>query len=398
VIVQDNLTESRAQVNRALDLNSNVVGWIKVWTWFVGALLGVSGYLFFKDKKLSELIRKAKENVKSISQMRDEARQKMDEFRLSFPTLKIDKDWDAEDHPSNEKIREVLMQFIVFETFGGKLSAGDLINRAKAYYFLGEYQSALDIVEQALKLDFNNAASWTMKGIMLFKFNHFDKALTSFEQALKLNSDDVTIWNNKGATLERLNRLDEALSTFEHTLKLKPDYAEALHNKGIALGKLGRHSEALTSFEQAIIFRPNYAEAMRNKGVVLGIMNRYEEALTALEQAISYKPDFHEAWSDMGVVLAELNRYDEALVAYEYALRVKYSFADAWFNMACLYSLRKDKSNALPVLKKAILHNPECRAKARIDKDFEWLWNDLDFIAIVGKDNGGNDGGEKAAS
>lgn len=56
----------------------------------------------------------------------------------------------------------------------------------------------------------------------------------------------------------------------------------------------------------------------------------------------------------------------------------------AIYDLGCLYSVQKNKSEALAYLHKAIVLNPdEWKIKIKTDTFFEWLWEDVDFLALV---------------
>ena len=73
----------------------------------------------------------------------------------------------------------------------------------------------------------------------------FDGALNIAEQVIKLNLDNAEAWLWKGTALVSLKRYAEALKAFKKSIELDPDDAEAWLGKGIALVRLERNAQAL---------------------------------------------------------------------------------------------------------------------------------------------------------
>ncbi len=189
----------------------------------------------------------------------------------------------------------------------------------------------------------------------------------------------------RGATFYYSGEYDRALSIFEAAIKIKPDAHVAWFSKGNTLSDLGRHEEALEAFDKAIAIKPDDHEAWYNKGVALADLGRHDEALEAYNKAIEIKPDLNEAWNNKGTTLYYLGRYEEALKAYDKAIEIKPDDQDAWYNLACLYSLKKEKGNALKYLRKAIENGYNNLSHIRKDKDLDFLRNEEEFKKIISK-------------
>jgi predicted O-linked N-acetylglucosamine transferase (SPINDLY family) len=152
-------------------------------------------------------------------------------------------------------------------------------------------------------------------------------AVELFDQALKINPNHAISLNNYGASLGRLKRYEDALDSFDRALAIKPDYTEALNNRGMVLHDLKRHEEALGSFDRALMINRNYAEALSNRGNALLALKRHEEALDSYKRALMVKPDYVEASINLGNAFSELKRYEEAVGSYGCALAIQPDYA-----------------------------------------------------------------------
>jgi tetratricopeptide (TPR) repeat protein len=112
-------------------------------------------------------------------------------------------------------------------------------------------------------------------------------------------------------------------------------------------------------------------------------LKNYEQAIESYKKAIGIKPDYHEAWNNLGIVYADLKNYEQAMETFQKAIEIKPDKEEAYFNIACTYSLEKNKEKALEYLQQAITLNPKYKEDAPKEKDFEWLWGDKDFLALI---------------
>jgi tetratricopeptide (TPR) repeat protein len=173
-------------------------------------------------------------------------------------------------------------------------------------------------------------------------------AVELFEQALKINPDHASSLNNRGNALLDLKRHKEALESYDRALEIEPDYAEALYNRGNALLDLKRHEEALQSYDRALKINPDYAEALYNRGSALRDLERHEEALESYDRALKIKPDYAEALCNRGNALLDLGRHEEALQSYERALEIEPDYAEVHLNRALVWLLLGDFQRGWP--------------------------------------------------
>ena len=144
-----------------------------------------------------------------------------------------------------------------------------------------------------------------------YNTNYYQDILISLEEAIRLNPNNAIAHINKGWVLDNLKRYQEALIAYQEAIRLNPNNAIAHANKGHALCGLKHYEEALTSLEEAIRLNPNNAIAHVNKGHALCELKRYEEALISLEEAIRLDPHDTVAHSNKSYILKQLGREKE---------------------------------------------------------------------------------------
>ena len=101
------------------------------------------------------------------------------------------------------------------------------------------------------------------KGVALAEKGRWNEALDLFNQALRLDSSLAGAWNNRGTCLFHLGRLAEACRSYEIALELDPRNALLHKNYGSVLLALGRYDEAVKAFEEALRLEPRLEAARK---------------------------------------------------------------------------------------------------------------------------------------
>jgi len=96
-----------------------------------------------------------------------------------------------------------------------------------------------------------DAASLFTRADTLGEQGNYEQALTVYEQGLRLDQNSIEGLNGKGATLRALGRDEEALAAFTRATEIDPASAPSWMNRGDALERLGRTTEADAAYKKA---------------------------------------------------------------------------------------------------------------------------------------------------
>lgn len=174
------------------------------------------------------------------------------------------------------------------------------------------YQSAADLIEQALAVEPDNAAANCSLGNCLRGLGMHQAALTRYDRALALRPDDADAWNNRGATLRDLKALTQALDSFDRALAINPNHVVALDNRGTVLGDLKRPFDALACHDRALSINAGYVLGHCNRGTLLRLLGRYDEALASFTRGLALDPNHLPSLLNRGMLLIHLARTEDA--------------------------------------------------------------------------------------
>ena len=91
------------------------------------------------------------------------------------------------------------------------------------------------LIDEAIKLDPNDADAWYNKGIALDNQGKYNEAIEAYDEAIRLDPKHAEAWNNKGNALYSQSKYNESIEAYDEAIKLDPKLAAAWNNKGNAL-------------------------------------------------------------------------------------------------------------------------------------------------------------------
>lgn len=230
----------------------------------------------------------------------------------------------------------------------------------------GNYLLAVQMFNEALKIDPKFIFAWFNNGKSLTHLGQIDDALKCYDQAIDLNNSFKEAWYNKGYVYNLTNNNKKALECYNKALYIDPEFNIALvqkiitllnlkefklvseeadkyiekdyHNyviwydKGVALNYLGKYQEAMTCFDTAIELKADYVEALAAKGYLHGTMKEYVKELEAYDKVLEFDPTHLETWINKSNVLNRLAKYVESLKCNDIAVSISPDHKQIWEN------------------------------------------------------------------
>jgi tetratricopeptide (TPR) repeat protein len=90
----------------------------------------------------------------------------------------------------------------------------------------------------------NRGRAWSDKG-------RYDRAIQDLDNAVRLDSNNADAFNYRGVAWIAQGQYDHAIQDFDVAIRLDPNYAIAIYNRGLALQTLGRTEAAARDFATA---------------------------------------------------------------------------------------------------------------------------------------------------
>ncbi len=194
--------------------------------------------------------------------------------------------------------------------------------KADILFRMRNYDSALKVIEEALKID-NQEKIFEMKARILIKLTLFDESIKLYK--LNLISKQFLFKQLKFEyqSLISSNEYERALVLINNALKLDPDNKNTLLFKSKALAYLNNNNDATKIVNELLRHKSTYKTiSYFEYAEVLFLLKRYKEALAFSREVLAHEKYYINDYGPYiyqthALILKELHLYEEALIAIE---------------------------------------------------------------------------------
>ncbi|GEM_PF-3472455 len=262
---------------------------------------------------------------------------------------------------------------------------------AQAYYNIGEYEKALQVIDTVLSTTPNHLPTLILQKDTYMKMGRWEMAIKSGEKILEVNPKDSETYADIARAYMAMEKYESALFYIKKATeisskniefwKIQKDIAKHLNKPAevvnaclgitsivedfdtlIDLAKayytLGRFGEAKKVMESALRIEDR-ADAWNLYGMINYKLKDFEEAKQAFEKATEKEPGVKKYWSNLGWILEKLEKYQEALEAFNRALEIDEGDPRVWFERGVCLEKMNEWEEALTSFRKAVEINPK---------------------------------------
>jgi hypothetical protein len=139
------------------------------------------------------------------------------------------------------------------------------------------FNSALNLSNELLKLNQDNPFLLNINGIINLSLENWQDSLLAFKKTLKQDNKFVEAYNNLGVTYSHLGKNDKAIKNYKKALELNKDYASAYNNLATQYDDFGEYPIAIKNYSKALKCNPEHLNAQNN---LIRILNFYKTDLS----------------------------------------------------------------------------------------------------------------------
>ena len=276
--------------------------------------------------------------------------------------------------------------------------AYDYFLRARNYRRMGNLDFAMQMYENAIRLDPNFAQAYAgiahVCGLLIEVQGSDPKSIETgmiaADRAFKLQPDLPDAIAARARMYYAQKQYDEAIRWGRKAIELKPDCEGAYGALGRALHESDRFKEAAELVDRTVagngddynVYIP-YQLALQKLGDKAGAAKLQDRFITVLERQLETVPEDARAHVLLATAYASLGRAKEAVAEVEKAVAMRANDPLTLYNAACAYGNLNMKAEALATFKKAAdagYYNPEWAAR---DHDIACLHDDPEFQALI---------------
>ena len=174
----------------------------------------------------------------------------------------------------------------------------------------------------------NDPNFYRERGIAAYRSGDFLGAISNLDEAIRLNPDDAQSRNIRGNVWDELGVFERALADYNDAIRIDPNNPAVFHDRAILWQRKGMLDKALLDLDRAIRFSFSDAILYCDRGLVWYQKGRHERAVADFNQAIKLDSNFAAAYVDRGLILHN-NREFNVAFADSKTIRVDPSIFDA---------------------------------------------------------------------
>ena len=227
-----------------------------------------------------------------------------------------------------------------------------------AYSVERDRQKAVDLWQEAIKLDPRNVDAYIFWGWVLVRDHDYDAAIAKFKSAIEVNPRSYKSHVDLGNTLFIKGDTRDAKREFEKAVELEPRIAGNHINLGAILNYEHDYPAAIAQFRKAIALDPNYLPAYLDLGNAFQAEHHPDDAITQYQKAATLDPKLVANYLNWGNALVDKRDFDGAIAKYQKAVALDPNFAPAYNGWGNGLYLKHDLDGAIAMYSKAIHLDP----------------------------------------
>lgn len=241
-----------------------------------------------------------------------------------------------------------------------------LVNKAKKYIELNDYENAKKVLQSALDISDQDARVYKYLAIISERERQFPLAVEYLEKFIKLNKNDKDVWYRYGMNLLYSNNFDKAIEAFETANKLNPNNTDIYTGWGMTYMRMKKYALAKDKFNIAAQISKYNFTAILLSAVMEIRCGDYQIAEDKLRFLTKVAPNENSNYEYAHLKLLQ-NKYEEAIEYAQKALKINPKMLPAYFVLSEIYSINKEYEKTLITFYQAIKEGLDCSIL-----HFEW--------------------------
>lgn len=225
-------------------------------------------------------------------------------------------------------------------------TAEDYYLLAGADYLLRRYEPAAKSAATAVNMDSSQPRYLLLEARIDQHLGRHDSALSLLENAIKLAPKWAEPYYSAGVSFYCEKRYTEAQKYLQESLELQPDSSRAFFLYAVSLVSEGKEQAGETYLRKAVAINPGNAHFRYYLGEILIRQNRLPDAEAVASQAVQVDPNYAPLHYQLGKVLLRRNHPDGAARETEKAISLDPNLAEAYYQLMQAYNRLGEKEKS----------------------------------------------------
>lgn len=177
-----------------------------------------------------------------------------------------------------------------------------LLDIAMEYQYKGDYRSAIDVLEESIKVNPQNEVALYELAFCYDFIGEFDKAIQCYQTFIDENPYSFTAWYNLGNIYSKVEDWENALEAYEYSNAINEDFSPVFFNMGNAYLSLDEYAKAEECFLKCVALEGDDSYVYCYLGECLEQQDRLSEAREYYNKSLAIDPEMADAWLGLGIV------------------------------------------------------------------------------------------------
>lgn len=296
-------------------------------------------------------------------------------------------DWDRKAHYLAVVSKEPAFTMLVAKL---KIQSAKAPNEATWPYIIAtmyeqakDYHKAIDYYAAANKIDASENIYQKISDCQ-YQLGDYEKALDNINQALNMDSTNLNFLIKKADIYYESGMGQAAITEWDKVLAIQPEYGYGYYRRGWYKELTGNFEGGLEDLSMAIVLEPKESYYYGTRGDLYMRLGKRELAESDFKKVIELE-DTPERYECVHYAYQGLGQYEKAKQVMDVIIAKDTTSKENYYDAACLYSRMQDKDSALRYLEKALKLGYNRFAHMERDFDLDFLRNSEEFKALINK-------------
>ena len=202
---------------------------------------------------------------------------------------------------------------------------------AECSYKLGEFDLALQYLENAEKYEKNNLAIQNLKGMVYVSLGQIDDGRAIFNNILKKYPNDIDAHFGLAEIELYEGRFSGAQNQYMEALKRQNTNRKALLSLALVYAERGQAESAENYLRQALSYYSGEPEVHYLASIIYSMKGDYVTAEKQARIAVEVNSDYDKAYDMLSTILYKQSKYKEVIDISDYLISRNRKNTNAWF-------------------------------------------------------------------
>lgn len=242
------------------------------------------------------------------------------------------------------------------------------------------YVKAIEFYHESMGIEPSDVVCYRLANCYS-ELGEYEQALENINQAIEMDPSDNDYVMSKADCLYEMGRGAEAIETYDEYIKAEPDYWGGYYRRAFIKDNLKDVDGAIEDYSTAIVLNPDYAYSYLGRADKYMLKGNKEAAMKDYQMVIALDTLVGDSNCAQYAFLG-LGDIDKAK-AFEDSILAKSATAGNYYDAACLYARIGDKDAALTYLRNCLEKGYTRFAHIRNDDDLDGIRDTPGFKDLI---------------